>query len=219
MWAGTLWLRIGEQRDVVMAVQVDTDASLDRLGVLLQPWVETRADPAWAGFRPAFGIRLEPVSDGAAHRRAAPRPVPQLRHGSTVIARSRQPDDIVRALAQVLGGVHLQRRDDDQVWTKRRPFVCDRSLVLVDVRPPTLVNDRQLSRAGIEELAAWAVTVDDDRFVSVPPPLPNLAWDSIGIDAPSGEMRRFHLAGVALQQDARSLRDEIRALFDAASED
>ena len=110
-------------------------------------------------------------------------------------------------------------RDDDQVWTKRRPFVSDRSLVLVDVRPPTLVNDRQLSRAGIEELAAWAVTVDDDRFVSVPPPLPNLAWDSIGIDAPSGEMRRFHLAGVALQQDARALHDEIRALFDAASGD
>jgi len=219
VWAGTLWLRIGEQRDVVMAVQVDTDASLDRLGVLLEPWVETCAEELWAGFRPAFRIRLEPVSDGVAHRRAAPRPVPQLRHGSTVIARSRQPDDIVRALAQVLGGVHLQRRDGDQVWTKRRSFVSDGSLVLVDVRPPTLVNDRQLSRAGIEELAAWAVTVDDDGFVSVPPPLPHLAWDSIGVEAPWADARRFRLAGVALQQDARSLRAEITTLFDAAGGD
>ena len=219
MWAGTLWLRIGEQRDVVMAVQVDTDASLDRLAVLLHRWIETSIDETWAGIRPAFGIRLEPVGDGAAHPRRAPRPVPQLRHGSTVIARSRQPDDIVRALAQVLGGVHRQRDDDGQVWTKRRPFVRDGSLVLADVRPPRLVNDRQLSRAGIDELAAWAVTVDDDGFVTVPPPLPALAWDSIGVEAPWADARRFRLAGVALQQDARSLRAEITTLFDAAGGD
>jgi hypothetical protein len=219
VWAGTLWLRIGEQRDVVVAVQVDTDASLNRLRTLLEPWLEAGIEEAWAGFAPAFGVLLEPVGDGAAHPRPAPRPVPQLRHGSTVIARSRRPDDIVRALAQVLGGVHLQRRDDDRVWTNRRPFVRNGSLVLVDALPPTLVNDRQLSRAGIEELAAWAVTVEGDRFVSVPPPLPDLAWDSIGIEAPTGDAKRFERAGVALQRDARALRAEITTLFDTSGGD
>ncbi len=218
MWAGSLWLRIGEQRDVVVAVQVDTDATLDRLGMLFERWIETRVEEGSAGFPPAFGVRLEPVRSGARYLRSVPRPVPQLRHGSTVIARSRRPDDIVRALAQVLGGVHLRRRDDDRVWTNRRPFVREPSLVLVDVRPPTLVNDRQLARVGIEELAAWSVVVEGDGFVSVPPPLPRLAWDAIGIEAPSGVARRFHLAGEVAPSDARSLRVEIRALVDTSGD-
>ena len=199
-------------------MQADTDASLDRLAVLLHPWIETSIDETWAGFRPAFGIRLEPLGDGAAHPRRAPRPVPQLRHGSTVIARSRRPDDIVRALAQVLGGVHQQRHDDGQVG---QSGVRSRATVAGARRnPPPDVGQRPpLSRAGIEELAAWAVTVDDDGFVTVPPPLPHLAWDSIGVEAPWADARRFRLAGVALQKDARSLRAEITTLFDAAGGD
>ena len=187
----------------MVAVQVDTDAGLDRLGVLLAPWVVTAVDEAWAGFRPAFGVRLESTDDRREAPTSGPRPVPQLRHGSTVIARSRQPDDIVRALAQVLGGVHQRRGTGDQGWTNRRPFVRNESVVLVDVRPPTLVNDPQLARAGIEELAAWSVVVGDDGSVTVPPPLPGLDWDSIGIEAPSDTAWRFRMAGEVGPNDAR----------------
>ena len=196
MWAGSILLRIGEQRDVLVAVQADSESSLDRLRILLGPWIEPEFADRAPIAKPAFGVRLEPVPDRDHHRTPGPRPVPQLRHGSKVVARSRTPDDIVHALAGVLGGAHLQRRDDGHLWIGMRPFVLGSAMVLVDAEHPTLVNDRQLAKAGIAELPAWSVVIEPDGTISVPPPLPHLEWDTAGIERPPDPATRFDLTGI-----------------------
>ena len=141
-----------------------------------------------------FSVRLEPI--GSRGRGAGLQPVPQLRYGSAVMARSRQPDDILRALASVLGGAHVYRRDDGRLWMGMRPFVRGDSMVLVDVDRPTMVNDRQLSAAGVDELAVWSTIIEPDGSAAIPPPLGDLHWADAGIDPPDDEWRRFSLAGV-----------------------
>ncbi len=206
-------LRIGEARDVLVAVQADSTSSLDRLRTLFESWLEPEFADAPPVIRPAFSVRLEPVPDRDRQRTGGPRPVPQLRYGSTVIARSRRPDDIVRALAQVLGGAHQRHRDDGRLWIDMRPFVNGRSMVLVDAEPPALVNDRRLATTGIEELTAWSVIIDDDGSVSVPPPLPHLAWNSIGIEPQVCESRHFQLAGMLVLNEGQPTEAEIAVIL------
>lgn len=195
MWAGSILLRIGEQSDVLVAVQADNEQSLDLLRNLFEAWLEPQFPDATQVAKPAFGVRLAPVPDRRRHT-PGPKPVPQLRYGSTVIARSRRSADIVRSLTAVLGGVHLQRRDDGLLWIGLRPFVRDRSIVLVDADPPDLVNDRRLADADIHELPSWSVAIEPDGTVTVPPPLPGLVWESVGVEPPTGESRSYELAGI-----------------------
>lgn len=207
MWAGSLLLRIGEHRDLLVAVQADTDRALDRLRTLFEPWIEPelpehRPD-ARPVARPAFSVRLEPVRGNREGRTSGPRPVPQLRYGSRVIARSRRPDDIVYALALQLGGAHRQRNDDGRLWLGLRPFAEGDSAVLLDADHPTLVNDRRLADVGIEELAAWSVMVEPDHRISVPPPLPDLAWEAAGLEPPPQEWRSFTLDGIVSLHDRK----------------
>ncbi len=213
MWAGSLSLRIGEARDVLVAVQADAASSLDRLRTLFEPWLEPEFADAPPATRPAFSVRLDPLPTRDHRGAVGPQSVPQLRYGSTVIARSRRPDDIVRALAQVLGGAHLRRRDDGRLWIDMRPFVNGRSMVLVDAAPPALVNDHRLATTGIEELTGWSVIVDDDGSVSVPPSLPGLAWNSIGIEPQSSEPRQFQLAGVVVLSEGRPTDAELAVIL------
>ena len=60
------------------------------------------------------------------------------------MARSRHADDVVRALAGILGGV-LARQDDTLVWSGMRAFAGEDRIVLVDARPPALTADAILA--------------------------------------------------------------------------
>jgi hypothetical protein len=199
VWAGSVLLRIGERRDLLVAVQADDGLTLDLLHTLFANWIDPGLADGAAALRPAFGIRLGSSADVG--RSGAPRMVPQVRYGSKVIARSRAADDIVRSLACVLGGAHLQRPDDGRVWIAMRPFALGASAVLVDAEPPRLVNDPQLARSDIVELAAWSVLVDEDGSIALPPPLPRLDWAGIGVEAPADQWRRFRLAGIVVADD------------------
>ncbi len=211
MWAGSLLLRIGEQRDLLVAVRADTEFSLDRLRTLFEPWLDLDPVDEALTIEPAFSVRLEPIDGRVRGRGAGLQPVPQLRFGSTVMVRSRQPDAVLRALAQVLGGAHLYRRNDGRTWMGMRPFVRGDAMVLVDVDRPAMVNDRQLAQSGVEELAVWSTVVEPDGSMLVPPPLPGLAWGSVGVEPPAAGWRRFRLAGVALHTEGRGTPAELVA--------
>ena len=211
MWTGSLLLRIGEQRDLLVALQADTEFALDRLRTLFEPWLEPEPVDEALTIEPAFGVRLEPVDGRLRTRGAGLQPVPQLRYGSSVMVRSRQPDDVLRALAQVLGGAHVYRRDDGRTWMGMRPFVRGDAIVLVEVDRPTMVNDRQLAQAGVEELAVWSTVVEPDGSLSVPPPLPGLAWESVGVEPPAEGWQRYHLAGIAALHDHEATPAELVA--------
>ena len=130
-----------------------------------------------------------------------PRPVPQLRVGQTLMARSRQGDEVLRALAFALGGV-LARQDDSRIWIGLRAFSRDDHIVLVEATPPALSADRTLGRAGVVELPTWCVALDGER-IHVPRPLDGLDWDAVGLAPPAAESRRPELAGlVALDTHA-----------------
>ena len=88
----------------------------------------------------AFSLRLDTAQTGR-----GPRAVPQLRIGRRLLARSRQADDMVTALDQVLGGV-LARQDDTPRWLGLRTFVAGDRAVLVDASPPALTADPSLAR-------------------------------------------------------------------------
>lgn len=202
MWADPLLLRIGGRGDLLVAVQPDGNDSADRLRTLFGNWLEPEFASAAPAHRPALKVRLAAVGDRDRPRTPGPRPVPQLLHGSCLIARSRRPDDIVGALASLLGGAHLQRRDDGRLWIAMRAFARDGAIVLVDAEQPTLVNDRRLAELGIDELPVWSVAIEADGSVAVPPPLPRLDWQAIGAEPPHDGWRRYDLAGIAVLGDA-----------------
>lgn len=200
MWAGSLVLRIGERRDLLVAIRVDTESTLQRLTILFEPWVETSADERIT-LKPALSVRLEPAEAGGRIRGGGPQLVPQLRCRSCVMARSRDSNDVLRALAQVLGGAHAQNSDDQMIWLNMRAFSNGQSVVLTDLDRPTLVNDRALENAGIHELAVWSVALQVDGSVVIPPPLPDLAWDAIEVTPPSEFPSPLRLASIALMGD------------------
>lgn len=200
-------LRIGVARDLLVVVQVDTEAGLDRVQTLFQPWVELQPAAELLGLEPLFSVRLAPVEGGG----VGPKPVPQLRYGATVMMRSREPDDVLRALAQVLGGAHEYRRDDGRLWMGLRVFARGSSAVLVDLDRPALVNDHALAQAGVEELARWSSVVEDDGFLAIPPPLPGLDWVAVGVHPPALEWTRLELAGIAVSTEGEPTTAELLA--------
>ena len=209
MWAGSVVLRIGEQRDLLVAIQIDTASGLERVRTLFEPWLEVQPTDDSVTNTPVFSVRLEPVEGPARTRGAGLRPVPQLRFGSSVITRSREPDDILRALALVLGGAHIYRRDDGRVWMNMRPFARDHSVVLVDLEWPAMVNDRLLAQAGVLELGCWSTVIERDGSVAIPPPLPGLAWAAIAIEPLADEWQRFQLAGIVGMSDHETAPAEL----------
>ena len=213
MWAGSIVLRIGDARDLLVAVQVDTALGLERVRTLFLPWVEQQPTPEVLAHETAFSVRLEPVEATGRWRGTGPRPVPQLRLGSSVMMRSREPDDVVRALAQVLGGAHVYRRDDGRPWTGMRVFVHEHSAVLVDLDRPTMVNDRLLAEAGVHERATWSTAIAADGSLAIPPPLPGLCWEAAAVEpAPEG-WQYYELAGIvvmnALEQTTAELLSDV----------
>ena len=172
-------LRVGTQ---LVGLRADTDATLERLRALFAAWIDdAHPDVPWL-----FDVRLDTgrrnrPADAVAVR--GPRPVPQLRVGQVLLARSRTTDDVLRALASVLGGV-LARQDDARVWSGMRPFAGKDHIVLVDAQPPALTADPTLALAGIRELPAWNVAIEGP-IVHVPPPLAGLDWAAAGIEPPS----------------------------------
>lgn len=173
---GTLTLRIGTQ---LVGLRADTEATLARLRALLANWI----DDAHPGIPWVFDVRLDPSrpSDAATVGRG-PRPVPQLRVGQVLMARSRHPDDILRALGEVLGGV-LAHQDDTQVWSGMRTFAGSDGIVLVDAQAPAFSADPALALAGVRELPTWSVAINGSN-VRIPPPLTGLDWAATGLDPP-----------------------------------
>ena len=200
MWAGSLILRIGERRDLLVAIRVDTESTLQRLKILFEPWVDTSLDES-ATLKPALSVRLEPVEADGRGRGGGPQLVPQLRCGSCVMARSRDSNEVLRALAQVLGGANAHDPDDETIWLNMRAFSNGESVLLTDLNRPALVNDRALAQSGIDELAVWSVALQADGSVMIPPPLSNLAWDTICVAPPSEFLLPLRLASIALQSD------------------
>jgi hypothetical protein len=113
VWAATVTLRVGDQ---LVGVRPDTDATAALVRHAFAAWVEPAAALPGAGGSPgepvpwAFSLRLD-----TGHGGRGPTPVPQLRIGRSLLARSRRPDDMVSALDHVLGGV-LARQDDSRRW-------------------------------------------------------------------------------------------------------
>lgn len=182
-------LRLGTKLDVLVAIAVDTEHAYRLLCTLLAEWLD-RSDVDAASIETAFTLIL---TGGAAAK--GPQLVPQLRFGSRVMARSREPDDVVRALAAILGGIHAAARNDTEIHVGLRPFVCGEELVLVDAERPLLVNDRQLSAAGIHELPVWRTTIRNDQTVTLDPYLSALAWAKTGI-APPPLRATYRLRGI-----------------------
>ncbi len=183
-------LRIGNQ---LVGLRADTDVTLRRLRALCTAWIDDdHPSIPWA-----FDVRLDPTStgeSGGGDRRRGIRPVPQLRAGQLLMARSRSADDVMVALATVLGGV-LARQDTAVMWSSLRPFVQADRVVLVDAQPPPLTSDAAAARAGIDELASWCIAIDD-ATVRLPPPLHDLNWTALGLAAPSPAWRTAELVGL-----------------------
>lgn len=198
MWADTIVLRVGHERDLLVGVQVDSDANASRVRTLFHQWIETNPPEVPHPFPAAFSLRLDPIDAPTGPNPGGLRAVPQLRHGATTIVRSRDPDDVLRAFAITLGGIHLGLDPREHIWVPLRPFIRNDSVVLVEVDTPTLVNDRLLGVDGIHEFAAWSVAVSGDRSARIPPPLPELAWHAIGVEPPVAEWQQFHLAGIVV---------------------
>jgi hypothetical protein len=137
--------------------------------------------------------------------------MPQLRAGSTVMARSRRPDDMLVALALAVGGVHAQRGDDSRTWVGMRVFASDGAAVLADIDRPEMVNDPWLASRGVRELATWEVVVDADGTVWVPPSMPDLAWSEVGLDAPEEDWTHLRLAGIVSMRPRQRGRAELIA--------
>lgn len=210
MRAGTLTLRIGTQ---LVGLRADTAATLTTLRTLLDPWVDdAHPDVPWT-----FDVQLDPhathdhadtaPTEPAATERTvndrAVRPLPQLRLGQLLFARSRDPGDVLRALACVLGGA-LARQDDSRLWSALRTLHRDGAVVLLDAQRPTLIADPTLRRAGIDELPTWTVAIEG-RAIDVPPPLADLQWSAIGVTPPTVLGLHAELAGiVALDPTADS---------------
>lgn len=180
-------LRVGTQ---LVGLRADTEATNLQLRALLAEWVDdTIPDLPWV-----FDLRLDP-QDRSIGR--GPRPVPQLRVGQLLLARSRTPNEVLWALASVLGGI-LARQDDSRVWSGMRPFSSGDRIVLVDARPPALSANPHLARAGISELPTWNVAIDGP-LVHVPPPLSGLDWAAAEVDTlgpASMSWRTAMLAGI-----------------------
>ena len=198
MWAGSLVVRIGGARDLLVVLQVDTDAGLQRVRTLLQPWVEQNSAPEVLTHDPAISLRLQPLEARSRSRGAGLQLVPQLRVGSSVMMRSREPDDVLRALAQVLGGAHECRRDDGRRWMGMRVFVREGSAVLVDLDRPAMVNDRLLAEAGVREVATWSTVITSDGMLAIPPPLPGLRWEATAVEPAPDGWQHYELAGIVV---------------------
>ena len=169
-------LRVGDQ---LVGVRADTDDTAQRIRSLFAGWLEPDASGDHGEPVPwAFSVRLDPDHDSGADR--GPKPVPQLRIGRSLLARSRRADDVMNALDHVLGGV-LARQDDRRRWLGLRTFVTGDRAVLVDAAPPALTADPRLARTGVAELPTWSVAVDDGTVV-VPPSL----TASANTDEPAG---------------------------------
>ena len=188
-------VRIGDR---LVGLRADTDNTLRRLRTLLAAWIDdSQPDIPWA-----FDVRLDPEPEARSDesQRRGVRPVPQLRAGQLLMARSRSSDEVLRALANVLGGV-LASDDGARTWSGLRPFVDAERVVLVDAQPPALTAGAELTRAGVTELSCWTVALDG-RTVHVPPPLGDLDWAALGLDPPPAAGRTATLVGlVALDPD------------------
>lgn len=210
MWAGSIILRIGHQRDVLVGVQADSDDSLATLRHLFAHWLDDSMADELAETNPAFKVHLSPAPAGARGTRT----LPHLRYGSDVLARSTDPTDVMHALASVLGGIHERRPNDGRAWVNLRSFVVDGAVVLARVDRPHLVADKQLIAAGVTERVNWGVEVHADRgTVSIPPFLPDLAWPKA---APT-EAGELPLAGaVVFDSEADTVGSLLAALATAS---
>jgi len=191
--AGIINVRVGTQ---LVGIRTDTAHTFGRARTLLAAWI----DDDCGDIPHALDLVLD-RPDGA-HRRG-PRPVPQLRHGQSMLARSRSADEVLTALADVLGGL-LARQDDTLLWVALRVLADDRVAVLVEAPPMTSSGDRRLVRAGIRELSTWAVVVEpgSSATVQVPPPLDGLDWAGARLEPTRPEWRNYDLAGVVGVHDA-----------------
>lgn len=154
MWAAPIFVRAGPRLVGVRTVP----SQQTRLAGLLQPWTVASADAVPA----AFDVVLEEV-DGQVGRL-----VPQLRHGSCVIARARTSEPVEQALLQVLGDLAERDRRDA---VRMRLFVKGDRAVLASLAHPALVGDASLRAVGVREVTCLHVVVDGDGAVGIGPDL------------------------------------------------
>jgi hypothetical protein len=205
-WSGSLVLRIGERRDALLAVQGDSDATLDALRTLLARWIEPNPPAEVASEKAIFSVWATPLDDQPTA--GATRTVPQLRRGSRAIARSRDADDVLRALSLALGNAHVQHPDDGFTWIGLRAFVRGTSLVFADIDPPEMVSDPRLAAKGVSELPILGARVSSSGEVSIAPPLPDLGWSALGIDPPDPDWTAYELRGVVSMRPYPRADDE-----------
>ena len=205
-------LRIGLRNDILVGIQVDSAAGLAHLHTLLGAWVD-RSPVDHNLVEPALRVYL-PL--GNASKPKGPTLVPQVRLGSHILTRSRDPHEIYRALSVILGGIHAGTADTAVMRVGMRPFVSENRMVLVDADRPILVNDTMLLASGIQELPVWTTLITDGGTESAQathhPALANLRWSAIGVDAPA-DPATYQLTGlVSLSQEQRSDADLVAGL-------
>ncbi len=199
-------LRIGDDRATLVAVQTDTVESLALLRDVFAAWIDDDIADELASRSPAFSVHLAAPSGGRGVTT-----IPHLRHGSVVLARSRTPEQVVHALAAVLGGIHCGPPPAGAARVWLRPFVHGERVVLVEAGRPHLTDDRVLLQAGAAESVAWHVDVTRDGQVTIPPMLPALRWGDIGLEPPA-DLEPLVLAGVVCQTDDPSDASLLTAL-------
>ncbi|MEM9514916.1 MAG: hypothetical protein AAGA42_08660 [Actinomycetota bacterium] len=197
MWADTITVRLD---DVLVGVRPDTAATAERLRALLEHYVDDDIDD---DVPPAFSVQLE---EGAGPVRS----LPNVRLGGRTLVRSRQPDDVLTALALLLGGLHTVRAVADpergvdsagRMWLHLRAFCSPdaRRVVLVDATQPALVAHAALRRAEVRELPTWSVAVDPRTrppMVHIPTPLPDTKWDAAAVAPPLPLPDQMELVGL-----------------------
>ena len=198
--AGAFAIRLRPDDPVVVIVQCTEKSTLDIGRRLFARWIDDSVDSA--DHRASFVITAgeETATDTSAR---APRALPTVRFGASVMARSRTPDTAWHGLARILGGIHQPVRTPGVAQVGLRPFATDDAVVLVHATRPTLANDPSLSADGIEELPVWVVGVDASGTVILPPHLPDLRWDEADVTQPATITGPFRLKGfVVFGQEA-----------------
>ncbi len=187
MWDHVITLRLGAAADTLVSVEFHLDEGceipLDRwhrwLGAWIEPRINQRSGDTGA-VAPALHVYLP---DARWHQTSL---VPQIRYGTHVLVRARQPGAIVDALATLLAGIDQAADAGEATQVALRIFSDGNDAVLVDAKSPILVNDPWLAQRGVVEHAAWGVAISGaagETMASVAAPLARLDWEAMNVVA------------------------------------
>ena len=158
MWPHLMTLALG---DLVVVVATDDD----QLANTLAPWFTS--DPAIDVSVVDFSAQLHPPSPG---HRSVPRSIPVVHHGTVVLARSTDIDELRSALLRVLAAL-IADVPEGCVRLTGVPLLRGGAVELASLQAAA-EGSRALRRRGYEPMYAGSVVVDPRALtVTIPAPL------------------------------------------------